>query len=953
MAKEVKGARFVLKRSIQEGYVPTVPPNDDHTSGLWTDTDIYKGEMFLNMVDGKMWFRNENDVMIQYVELTSGGTIDESYLPGNYIGAMVYQGTWDASTGNPPSTTPSKGDYWIVSVAGNTDLDGITDWEIGDFAIFNDPSWDKIDNSEPNIYASSVIYSFVDYGYIDNAEEALDLLLEEHVVYSSGTNINIAGTKHAKTVSVIDSPIFAGNIKAVGMTSSNGLTVSSGDLTVTTGNLTVDGTSTLGGNVGVTGTLTTTSNISTTGVGDLTANTIQARSGRYNLNTTSSYILGDGGGVYLYYLGGIKLNVTGSLTTTYNKLTYNSVKTITSNQDIVDKGWVDSTIALHNTGLWTSGGVYEILAWDGGINTHKVGINVSSPSSTLDVGGPGSFKVHNYGDRLINIDATTGLVRIGDMDGAYSENYLEMLTGTNATLTYYGSNGLNVFSIDGDGNTVVKGSLMLNGSNTTINCGGITSSGSITSTSTIVSSGSFRTTSTSAVFGTASAGTVYLRPNGYTSATDQSTFTTSTATIGTNMTVSGSITSSTITSTGSIIGDTYFRSSDDTVVVGTASSGSILLRPTVYTSSVDQSSFTASLASIGTNMVVSGSLTATGTITSSGTFSSSVGVSSVILKPATAGGTVFLQPHGTGPGQTTQRSSFTSSLASIGTNTVIDGSITADYMYMLNTGSTWSIPFLVESSSYAGSYIRIEEAGTGGSSLQIKIEPSSGDAGDVCILGASYVRTKYGIFHNNSNVIQSYIRGNGTSYFLGDVAIGKSTAASKLDVSESVLGGTVVTLENTDTGSSSSASDSSVLDIRQSSGYYDYEFIHFYKQGTFEGSIRWNTSGDIGFGQSSDEQLKKNIEKTKIDSLSILNQIEIVDYNWKDEKRNPQAGKLHGIVAQQVEKILPSMVGETHGNKTISYAGMNPHYIKAIQQLTDKNTELENRIKELENKIIK
>ena len=66
MAKEVKGARFVLKRSIQEGYVPTVPPNDDHTSGLWTDTDIYKGEMFLNMVDGKMWFRNENDVMIQY-----------------------------------------------------------------------------------------------------------------------------------------------------------------------------------------------------------------------------------------------------------------------------------------------------------------------------------------------------------------------------------------------------------------------------------------------------------------------------------------------------------------------------------------------------------------------------------------------------------------------------------------------------------------------------------------------------------------------------------------------------------------------------------------------------------------------------------------------------------------------------------------------------------------------
>ncbi len=43
---------------------------------------------------------------------------------------------WDASTGDDPGdpTAPEKGDYWIVSVSGNTDLDGTTDWQIGDFA---------------------------------------------------------------------------------------------------------------------------------------------------------------------------------------------------------------------------------------------------------------------------------------------------------------------------------------------------------------------------------------------------------------------------------------------------------------------------------------------------------------------------------------------------------------------------------------------------------------------------------------------------------------------------------------------------------------------------------------------------------------------------------------------------------------------------------------------------
>ena len=68
----------------------------------------------------------------------------------NVIGALNYKGTWDAATNNPflQSSVGNKGDYYYVSVAGTTNLNGITDWQIGDFAVFNGTTWQKIDNTD-------------------------------------------------------------------------------------------------------------------------------------------------------------------------------------------------------------------------------------------------------------------------------------------------------------------------------------------------------------------------------------------------------------------------------------------------------------------------------------------------------------------------------------------------------------------------------------------------------------------------------------------------------------------------------------------------------------------------------------------------------------------------------------------------------------------------------------
>jgi hypothetical protein len=65
----------------------------------------------------------------------------------NAIGALNYKGVWDASTNSPTlaSGVGSKGDYYVVSVAGSTNLDGQTLWGVGDWAVFNGTVWQKVD----------------------------------------------------------------------------------------------------------------------------------------------------------------------------------------------------------------------------------------------------------------------------------------------------------------------------------------------------------------------------------------------------------------------------------------------------------------------------------------------------------------------------------------------------------------------------------------------------------------------------------------------------------------------------------------------------------------------------------------------------------------------------------------------------------------------------------------
>ena len=89
-----------------------------------------------------------SSIKVPVITVNSKGvvtTVTESTI----IGTISYQGGWNANTNFPAlvSSVGTNGFYYVVTTAGTTNLNGITDWQIGDWAIFNGAFWEKIDQT--------------------------------------------------------------------------------------------------------------------------------------------------------------------------------------------------------------------------------------------------------------------------------------------------------------------------------------------------------------------------------------------------------------------------------------------------------------------------------------------------------------------------------------------------------------------------------------------------------------------------------------------------------------------------------------------------------------------------------------------------------------------------------------------------------------------------------------
>ena len=94
------------------------------------------------------------------------------------------------------------------------------------------------------------------------------------------------------------------------------------------------------------------------------------------------------------------------------------------------------------------------------------------------------------------------------------------------------------------------------------------------------------------------------------------------------------------------------------------------------------------------------------------------------------------------------------------------------------------------------------------------------------------------------------------------------------------------------------------------------------------------TYGGTSWGVVSDIRLKKNIEPLK-NSLELINKLNPITYNWKDETLN---NNNIGFIAQEVQEILPEIT-EDYDIKGEKYLGMRttdliPFLVKSIQELS-------------------
>ena len=108
----------------------------------------------------------------QVLTKASGTDYDTTWT--TITGTLNYRGTWNASTNTPTLTSSvgTNGYYYVVNVAGSTNLNGITDWQVGDWAIFNGSTWQKIDQTNTvtsvNGQSGAVVLTANDVGALSN-----------------------------------------------------------------------------------------------------------------------------------------------------------------------------------------------------------------------------------------------------------------------------------------------------------------------------------------------------------------------------------------------------------------------------------------------------------------------------------------------------------------------------------------------------------------------------------------------------------------------------------------------------------------------------------------------------------------------------------------------------------------------------------------------------------------
>ena len=110
-----------------------------------------------------------NSISIPQITVDAQGRITAA--TGIATTSNSYQGTWNASTNSPTLTSSvgTTGFYYVVSVAGSTNLNGITSWAVGDWAIYQGSAWQKVAASGSSAFSTLTVTGLTGYMYANGA----------------------------------------------------------------------------------------------------------------------------------------------------------------------------------------------------------------------------------------------------------------------------------------------------------------------------------------------------------------------------------------------------------------------------------------------------------------------------------------------------------------------------------------------------------------------------------------------------------------------------------------------------------------------------------------------------------------------------------------------------------------------------------------------------------------
>jgi len=208
-------------------------------------------------------------------------------------GQLNYQGTWNANTNSPTlvSGTGTKNNYYVVSVAGTTTLDGISSWSVGDWAIFNGTVWEKVLGGTTESFANVSITTATGYLYANNtANVTASLTIPNSGLANSNViigNVTIAlgsSTANLANLTLANVIIQSGTIPSANLSSNSvvigNTTVALGSTVTSLGNVTLTNTTISSGtanlttaNVTFSGASSSIGSLSVGGAANITADT--------------------------------------------------------------------------------------------------------------------------------------------------------------------------------------------------------------------------------------------------------------------------------------------------------------------------------------------------------------------------------------------------------------------------------------------------------------------------------------------------------------------------------------------------------------------------------------------------------------------------------------------------------------------------------------------------------